>query len=100
MITDFFDYFLIDDTRLALTVADVSGKGVPAALLSSMLQASLRTQIGIVSQDVVLFDDTVAANIRFGRPHADDADVEAAAFMPRPFPIVPGSYPPAASDSR
>ena len=29
---DFYDYFLIDDDRLCLAIADVSGKGVPAAL--------------------------------------------------------------------
>ncbi len=29
---DFYDFFLIDDDRLALVIADVSGKGVPAAL--------------------------------------------------------------------
>ena len=29
---DFYDFFLIDDDRLALVMADVSGKGVPAAL--------------------------------------------------------------------
>ena len=29
---DFYDFFLIDDNRLALVIADVSGKGVPAAL--------------------------------------------------------------------
>ena len=29
---DFYDYFLIDEDRLALLIADVSGKGVPAAL--------------------------------------------------------------------
>ena len=29
---DFYDFFMIDDTRLALVVADVSGKGIPAAL--------------------------------------------------------------------
>ena len=29
---DFYDFFLIDDDRLAMVVADVSGKGVPAAL--------------------------------------------------------------------
>ena len=29
---DFYDYFLIDDNHLALVIADVSGKGVPAAL--------------------------------------------------------------------
>jgi subfamily B ATP-binding cassette protein MsbA len=30
--------------------------------------ASLRAQIGIVTQETVLFDDTIAANIAFGRP--------------------------------
>ena len=29
---DFYDYFLVDDDHLALVIADVSGKGVPAAL--------------------------------------------------------------------
>ena len=29
---DFYDFFLIDDNRLALVIADVSGKGIPAAL--------------------------------------------------------------------
>ena len=29
---DFYDFFLIDDDHLSLTIADVSGKGVPAAL--------------------------------------------------------------------
>src|SRR3954471_13873863 len=40
---------------------------------------SLRANIAVVSQDVVLFDDTVRANIAFGRPGAsDEAIVEAA----------------------
>jgi len=39
----------------------------------------LRAQISLVSQDVVLFNDTIAANIRFGAADADDAAVEAAA---------------------
>lgn len=41
--------------------------------------ASLRGQIGIVTQETVLFDDTIAANIAFGAPHASRAEVEAAA---------------------
>lgn len=41
---DFYDVVVAGDGSLLLTIADVSGKGVPAALLSSMLQASLRTQ--------------------------------------------------------
>lgn len=41
--------------------------------------ASLRDSIALVSQDVTLFNDTAAANIRFGRPDASDEDVIAAA---------------------
>ena len=40
---DYFDFFPLPDGTYALAIADVSGKGVPAALLASMLQASLRT---------------------------------------------------------
>jgi subfamily B ATP-binding cassette protein MsbA len=41
--------------------------------------ASLRDAIAYVGQDTLLFDDTIAANIRMGRPDATQADVEAAA---------------------
>jgi ATP-binding cassette, subfamily B, bacterial MsbA len=41
--------------------------------------ASLRAQIGLVTQDTLLFDDTVANNITYGRPHATQAEIEAAA---------------------
>ena len=41
--------------------------------------ASLRSQIALVSQDVTLFDDSVAANIGFGRPEASREDIVAAA---------------------
>ena len=41
--------------------------------------ASLRDAIAYVGQDSLLFDDTVAANIRMGRPGADDTAVMAAA---------------------
>jgi subfamily B ATP-binding cassette protein MsbA len=40
---------------------------------------SLRAQLAIVTQETVLFDDTVAANIAYGRPDATRADIEAAA---------------------
>ena len=40
---------------------------------------SLRAQIGIVSQDTVLFDESVKKNIAYGRPEATDAEIEAAA---------------------
>jgi sigma-B regulation protein RsbU (phosphoserine phosphatase) len=41
---DFYDVVEAGDGSWFVAIADVSGKGVPAALLSSMLQASLRTQ--------------------------------------------------------
>ncbi len=41
--------------------------------------ASLRSRIGVVSQDSVLFSASIAENIRVGRPDATDAEVEAAA---------------------
>ena len=47
--------------------------------LRDVTLASLRVQIGVVSQDVVLFDDTVRANIGFGRRGASEADIIAAA---------------------
>ena len=42
-------------------------------------QLSLRRAIGVVPQDTVLFNDTVAANIAYGRPGASQEEIEAAA---------------------
>ena len=39
---DFYDYFLIDEDHLALVMADVSGKGVPAALFMMVSMAILK----------------------------------------------------------
>jgi ATP-binding cassette subfamily B protein len=40
---------------------------------------ALRQRIGIVPQDAVIFSNSALENIRYGRPEASDADVEAAA---------------------
>jgi subfamily B ATP-binding cassette protein MsbA len=40
---------------------------------------SLRGQIGMVTQETVLFDDTVANNIAYGAPNATESEIEAAA---------------------
>jgi len=46
--------------------------------LATVTAASLRRTIAVVPQDIVLFDDTVMENVRYGRPGADDAAVMAA----------------------
>lgn len=47
--------------------------------IRSVTQSSLRKAIGIVPQDTVLFNDTVAYNIAYGRPGASQDEVEGAA---------------------
>lgn len=53
---------------------EIDGQDVRAVSL-----ASLRGSLALVSQDVTLFDDSVRANIAFGRLDASDADIIAAA---------------------
>ena len=52
---------------------------VDNANVRSVTLASLRGAIAYVGQDTLLFDDSVGANIRMGRPEATDAEVRAAA---------------------
>ena len=41
---DFYDFFMLDDHRLALVIADVSGKGVPAALFMVVSKTLIKNQ--------------------------------------------------------
>jgi phosphoserine phosphatase RsbU/P len=41
---DFYDFIMVDEKRLGILVADVSGHGMPAALISSMLKIALAAQ--------------------------------------------------------
>jgi ATP-binding cassette subfamily B protein len=47
--------------------------------IRDVTQKSLRSVIGMVPQDTVLFNDTLAYNIRYGRPSATDEELRAAA---------------------
>ena len=49
--------------------------------IRDVTQKSLRAVIGMVPQDTVLFNDTIAYNIRYGRPSASDQEVERAAEL-------------------
>jgi subfamily B ATP-binding cassette protein MsbA len=52
--------------------------------------ASLRGQVGIVTQETILFDDTVAANIAYGRPSATLAEIEQAARAAHAHEFITG----------
>ena len=51
--------------------------------IQQVTQASVRQALGIVPQDTVLFNDTVAYNIAYGRPGASQAEIEGAARAAR-----------------
>ena len=59
--------------------------------LEELTLASLRRQIALVSQNVVLFNDTVAANIAYGhREHATEADILRAAEAAHAMEFIAG----------
>ena len=71
--------------RLLYRFYDVqSGKiSIAGQDIRTVTQASVRKAIGIVPQDTVLFNDTVAYNIAYGRPGATQAQIEAVARAAR-----------------
>ncbi len=62
-------FFEVQEGRIAIDGVD----------LRDIRIAELRSRLGIVSQETVLFHDTVRANIAYGRPDATDDDIERAA---------------------
>ena len=70
-------------SRLLYRFYDVNaGKvAVDGNNVADVTQASLRSAVGIVPQDTVLFNDTIAYNIRYGRPDATEQEVFDAARL-------------------
>jgi len=79
--------------RLLYRFYDVSAGRITIAGhdIRQLTQDSLRQAIGIVPQDTVLFNDTVAYNIAYGRPGASQAEVEAAAQAARIHDFIAGT---------
>ncbi len=53
-----------------------------------LTQTSLRTTLGLVPQDVVLFNDTIRSNIAYARPEASEAEIKDAARRAQLLPFV------------
>lgn len=70
-------------SRLLYRFYDVTGGAVliDGQNIAEITQESLRSAIGMVPQDTVLFNDTIAYNIRYGRPDASDDEVIEAAKL-------------------
>jgi ATP-binding cassette subfamily B protein len=68
-----YRFYDVSDGRITIAGHDIR----------QLTQNSLRRAIGIVPQDTVLFNDTVAYNIAYGRPGASQQEIEAAAQAAR-----------------
>jgi ATP-binding cassette subfamily B protein len=62
-------FYAVDSGRIEIDGQEISG----------LKTDSLRANMSLVSQDTFLFSDTLRNNIRFARPDATDAEIEAAA---------------------
>ena len=74
-------------SRLLFRFYDVTGGRITidGQDIRDVTQESLRAAIGMVPQDTVLFNDTIAYNIRYGRPEATEEEIR------RPPPRPPRS---------
>ncbi|MEQ1929960.1 MAG: ATP-binding cassette domain-containing protein [Parvularculaceae bacterium] len=61
---------------------------IDGADISGATLASLRAAVAVVSQETMLFNDTVAANISFGRPGASEAEIVEAARAAAADPFI------------
>jgi len=101
-----FDLVVRKGETLALTGTNGAGKSTLVHLLLRLVVpqagcisiggidirdirlATLRSGIGLVSQQVMLFNDTIGANIAYGNPHAEQADIERAARVARAHDFI------------
>jgi sigma-B regulation protein RsbU (phosphoserine phosphatase) len=70
---DYYDFIQLSPTHLAIALADISGKGISAALLMASLQAALRSQLLAPDSEKMSTADLVARlNMHMVRNTADD----------------------------
>jgi ATP-binding cassette subfamily B protein len=77
-------------SRLLYRFYDVTGGRITidGQDLRDVTQESLRSTIGMVPQDTVLFNDTIGYNIQYGRPSASMDEVRQAAMMAQVGPFI------------
>ncbi|TIU79336.1 MAG: ABC transporter ATP-binding protein/permease [Mesorhizobium sp.] len=77
-------------SRLLFRFYDIQGGKIliDGQEIRDVTQESLRAVIGMVPQDTVLFNDTIAYNIRYGRVDASEEDVRKAAELAQIGPFI------------
>lgn len=74
---DFYDFFLIDDNRLGFVIADVSGKGIPAALFMMTAKTEIQNYMMTTDDDLGGAISTVNHHLCIG----NDAGMFVTAFL-------------------
>jgi phosphoserine phosphatase RsbU/P len=70
---DYYDFIQLSPTRIAIAIADISGKGISAALLMASLQAALRSQLLAPGSETLSTAELVGRlNVHLTRNTADD----------------------------
>lgn len=59
---DFYDFYLLDEHRVVITIADVSGKGIPAALFMVVAKVVLKNFVRMTAEGAALSDAAAEAN--------------------------------------
>ena len=69
---DFYDFYLVDEDHLAVTIGDVSGKGVPAALFMVVAKTVLQNNMLLLKKAEALGEVMARANDRLCRDNEED----------------------------
>jgi phosphoserine phosphatase RsbU/P len=70
---DYYDFIQLTPTHIAIAIADISGKGISAALLMASLQAALRSQVLVSGSEKMSTAELVSRlNLHMVRNTADD----------------------------
>ena len=69
---DFYDFYLVDENHLAVTIGDVSGKGVPAALFMVVAKTVLQNNMRLLKKAEALGEVMARANDRLCQNNEED----------------------------
>src|SRR5690348_11497409 len=86
---DYYDFIQLSPTHVAIALADISGKGISAALLMASLQAALRSQLLAPGSEMMSTAELVGRlNMHLVRNTGDDRSEEHTSELQSPVHLV------------